>query len=261
MKSNGFTRFSHDFLNGLVQSSLTARELKVVLLIQRLTEGCHREWAVVRQCDFQSAGVGPTHIEEVKRMMISKGVILQNEEKQEYKNNGAFFYIDKELPNRLVTLVGKNLRKRPYPKGNTNLPIPVIDTLPNREELYSQIGNIPSLETATPKDNSKDKIKNNDKDIDIGDEQKDFNSIIQNPTTKKEADAVSLWEMIEPNRPESLGTYLKAVNHVSTNTLFQYASEIKQDERIMPINRGKVFTVKVYKQIFANNTSRQKIQL
>lgn len=260
MKTSGFTRFSHDLLNGILQSSLNARELKVVLLIHRLTEGCHREWAVVRQCDFQSAGIGPTHIEEVKRLMISKGVMLQNGEKQEYKNNGAFFYINKEIPNRLVTLVGKHLRKRPYPKGNANLPVPVIDTLPNREVLYSQIGNMPSLESATPKDNGKDKIKNNDKDIDIGDEQKDFNTIIQNPTTKKEADAVSLWEMLEPNRPESFGIYLKAVNHVSTNALFQYVSEIKQDEKIAPINRGKVFTVKVYKQIFANKLSGQKIQ-
>jgi len=259
MKTSGFTRFSHDLLKGILQSSLNARELKIVFLIQRLTEGCHREWAIVRQCDFQSIGIGPTHIKEVKKEILTKGAILQNGEIQEYKINEPFFIINSDLPNMLVKLVGTNLKKRSSQKRNTSLPIPVIDTLPNTEVLYSQIGNMLSLETATPKDNSKDKVKNNDKDIDIGYEQKDFNSIIQNPTTKKEADAVSLWEKLEPNCPESFGIYLKAVNHVSTTTLFQYISEIKQDERILPMNRGRVFTTKVYRQILANNLSSHKI--
>lgn len=260
MKNAGFTKFSHKLLNGLLEAELNAREYKVVLLTQRLTEGCHREWAELRLCDFQSAGIGPTHIKEVKKKMLSKGLILQNGDKQEYKNNEAYFYKDNVVKNRLVSLVGKHLKRKSSQKGNIYVPIPVIDVLPEREELYSQIGNKLSLELAIPKDNNKDKIKNNDKDRDIGYEQKDFKTIIQNPTSKKETDAVTLWEMIEPNQPESLGVYLKAVNYISTNTLFQYVSEIKQDEQIMPINRGRVFSSKVHSQILANNLSRQKIQ-
>lgn len=254
--TGGFTRFSHELLNGIIVSDLTTREIKIVLLIQRLSSGCHREWATLKQSDFQGAGITPNHIEEVKKPLLEMGVIVQNGEKPEYKINEDYFMKAEENPTRLTKLIGSHLPKRNSQKRKATIPKEGISDIPKWEEAGSQDGNSTSHDLALMKDKFIDKIKNTDKDISIGVEDRTYAEIIENPQTKIETHAVELHQMLEPDNVQSLSYYLKILHRVSVNRLYPIAREIKDDPNVAKQNMGKLFVYKTY-HIYQESTSRQ----
>lgn len=254
--TEGFTRFSHELLNGIIESDLTKREIKIILLIQRLSSGCQREWAKLKQSDFQGSGIGPNHIEEVKSPLLAMGAILQNGEKPEYKINEGYFIKAEENPTRLTKLIGSHLPKRTSQKRKATIPKEGISDIPKWEEPGSQDGNFTSHDIALMKDKFIDTIKNKDKDTSIGFEDRSYEKIIQNPQSKIESDAVELHQMLEPDNIQSFPYYLKILHRVSVNRLYPIAREIKDDPNVAKQNMGKLFVYKTY-HMFQASTSRQ----
>lgn len=242
--SGAFTRFSHQLLNGIIESELNLRQIKVILLIQRLSSGCHREWTTLKQSDFQGAGITPNHIEEVKKPLLEMGVLLQNGGKPEYKINEDYFIKAEENPTRLTKLIGSHLPKRSSQKRKATIPKEGISNIPKWEETCSQDGNSTSHDLALMKDKFIDKIKNTDKDTYIGFEDRSYEKIIQNPQSKIESDAVELHQMLEPDNIQSFPYYLKILHRVSINRLYPIASEIKNDTKVEKHNMGKLFVYK-----------------
>ncbi|GEM_PF-2554044 len=73
--SKGHTQIPHWLFQCLLLLNLSKRELKVVLLIIRLTYGCQKKWAKIIQRDLRIIGVGETHAQEVKeRTMVNNNL-------------------------------------------------------------------------------------------------------------------------------------------------------------------------------------------
>ena len=244
--SKGFTRIPHDILNGIIESRLNTRQMKIVLLILRLESGCHTEWAQLKQSDFKSARIEPSHIDEVKKPLLAMGIILQNGEKQEYKINEEYFVKDYDNPSRLVKLVGKHLSRKHSQKRKHTIPKQGTSYVPKWELSSSHNRKLYSHGLASMKDMFIDNIKYNDKEIPDGMADRPYEEIIQNPANKIESNAVELHNILEPNNVKSLSYYLKIARHSSIGYLYPIASDIKQDSSISRQSKGKEFMLKTY---------------
>ena len=149
-KNKGFTHIPHVALDSLLVLGLNKREVNTILLIIRLTYGCHRTWARLIQADLEVVGVGSSHAKETLAALLSKTLILQNAKTKEFKLNEEIlasiltetvsFRLDK-----LAHLIGRNLPRKTSQNGNTNVTEMVSSKLPKQEVSSSQNSNIDSL--------------------------------------------------------------------------------------------------------------------
>lgn len=167
----GFTAIPQDLLNALLVYALNQREIKVILLLIRLSIGCHSKWVQLRQCDLQVIGIRENHAKNVIKQILAKKIIIKNEKTGEFRLNSEFIIQEclchQEQQERLGGLIGKQL-KRVFPhKGNLELPQTGTETTPKVEAPASQTGKpvtIPKEEVpasdntgfSTPKDILKD---------------------------------------------------------------------------------------------------------
>jgi len=251
---NGFTRFPYSVLNGILLDDLKKRELKVVLLVGKLTYGCHKDWATLRQADLGIIGISASHARDTLNGLISSKRLLLNHKTKEIQINNSYF--SSKVPktetikhNKLATLVGKHIKSHSSQKSNRKLTNSGRLILPKREMSYYQKGNIKELpkrevsnlkqrDFSSPKDILKDKILNSDINT-IAD-----NKNVINFKTPGETAAYNIWKRLEPNNPLSLiTTYLWAHNQdFPTELFYVYASEIEQSNSR---NKGAVFKKKV----------------
>jgi len=56
-KMINFSQIPNELYHAFLVTSLTKRELKVCLLIYRLSKGCQKEWAKVILADFKAIGI------------------------------------------------------------------------------------------------------------------------------------------------------------------------------------------------------------
>lgn len=65
----GFTKFENQLLEKVLTSQLTKRQLKILLLVVRFSAGYQKDYAVIRQTDFEFAGLSRSCIaEELKKL-------------------------------------------------------------------------------------------------------------------------------------------------------------------------------------------------
>jgi phage replication O-like protein O len=65
----GFTKFENQLLEKVLTSQLTKRQLKILLLVIRFSVGYQKDYAVIRQSDFEFAGLSRSCIaDELKKL-------------------------------------------------------------------------------------------------------------------------------------------------------------------------------------------------
>lgn len=262
--NKGFIHIPHHIYNVLPLINLSLRERRAIDLIIRLTYGCHLEWVKLKQADFSTVKIGPTHAKNVINRLIEKEIIIKNKNNSSYKLNENFIatkltqLVTNDL-DRLRKLVGMQLKKRYSQIGNSETTDLITQNLPYKEEQNYQNSNtnsLPNVEVSASDSVGLLEIKDilninkytSDKDIEIADNNfsfKDINPDTFTPETNGEYEAHECWKRLEPHNKKSfLTTYLSAYRQGLPLNLFgQYASEIEQDPSIQ--NRGAVFNAKV----------------
>lgn len=71
----GFTKFDNALLQKILASQLTKRQLKILLLVIRFSAGYQKPYAVLRQRDFQCAGLSPTCIRQELGKLVAMRVV------------------------------------------------------------------------------------------------------------------------------------------------------------------------------------------
>lgn len=259
--SKGHTQIPHWLFHCLLLLDLSERDWKVAMLLIRLTLGCQKKWAKLRQCDLKAVGINENHAKEVLIRLLEEKVIVLNEKIDAYA-------VNEELPNlgslhyeSLRALVTKQLLKTESSQnGNYKLPEMGSNTFPQKEEPTSQNGKItpfPNRELsisdnkgfATPKDILKISKYSDKYSVAVNNTSKDEFQVITpkgfQPSNEGEAAALYAWENLEPNNLLAFSTtYYRAYKRGLPPSLFyQFTSEIKQDVSIK--NRGAVFNSKL----------------
>jgi len=259
--SKGHTQIPHWLFHCLLLLDLSERDWKVTMLLIRLTLGCQKKWAKLRQCDLKAVGIKENHAKEVLIRLLEEKVIVLNEKLNAYA-------VNEELPNlgslhyeSLRALVTKQLVKTESSQnGNYKLPETGSNIFPQEEESTSQKGKItpfPNREFsisdnkgfATPKDILKINKYSDKYDVAVNNTSEDGFQVIApkgfQPSNEGEAAAYEAWNQLEHNNLLAFSTtYYRAYKLGLPPALFyQFVSEIKQDESIK--NRGAVFNSKL----------------
>jgi len=259
--SKGHTQIPHWLFHCLLLLDLSERDWKVTMLLIRLTLGCQKKWAKLRQCDLKAVGIKENHAKEVLIRLLEEKVIVLNEKLNAYA-------VNEELPNlgslhyeSLRALVTKQLVKTESSQnGNYKLPETGSNIFPQEEESTSQKGKItpfPNREFsisdnkgfATPKDILKINKYSDKYDVAVNNTSEDGFQVIApkgfQPSNEGEAAAYEAWNQLEHNNLLAFSTtYYRAYKLSLPPALFyQFVSEIKQDESIK--NRGAVFNSKL----------------
>lgn len=156
-KMKNFSQIPNELVHAFLVISLTGRELEVCILIYRLSKGCQKEWAKIIPADFKAIGIGDSHIKEVLEALFSEAILIQNEKTKELKLNitKILSVAEEKYPARLERigdLIHKQLRKKTYQKGNTDIPKMVSISLPKEETITYQNSNphpLPKREIST----------------------------------------------------------------------------------------------------------------
>lgn len=70
-----FTRISNELFEAILLSNFKKRQLNIILLVIRLSYGCGRKYAVLRQADFKIIGIDKSDIKKELDQLIQSGVL------------------------------------------------------------------------------------------------------------------------------------------------------------------------------------------
>lgn len=263
----GFTQLPHSIGNILPLINLTGRGYKVIDIVIRLTYGCNRRWAKLKQHDLQIVDIAPNHAKEVLTSLLNNRIIIKNGNKKEYRLNEEYITstFTQKVENKLAglrELVGKQLAKETYRNGNNILPEKGSFNLPNREVTTSQNSNkngLPKREIlaseehnfSTPKDilnKSKYIDKKKDNTYKVGSKTIDPDFFIpRNPT---EFEMIETFRRLEGEKKESFPFYLSALKKGLPEDKFrEFRENILRTPKVK--NKGALFVKKV-KEYFEN---------
>ncbi len=259
--SKGHTQIPHWLFHCLLLLDLSERDWKVTMLLIRLTLGCQKKWAKLRQCDLKAVGIKENHAKEVLIRLLDAKIIVLNEKIDAYA-------VNEELPNlgslhyeSLRALVTKQLLKTESSQnGNYKLPEMGSNTFPQKEEPASQIGKItpfPNRELlssvnkgfTSPKDILNISKYSDTYSVAVNNTSTDEFQVIApkgfQPSNEGEAAAYEAWNQLEHNNLLAFSTtyYAAYKKGLPASLFYQFVSEIKQDETIK--NRGAIFNSKV----------------
>ena len=259
--SKGHTQIPHWLFHCLLLLDLSERDWKVTMLLIRLTLGCQKKWAKLRQCDLKAVGIKENHAKEVLIRLLDAKIIVLNEKIDAYA-------VNEELPNlgslryeSLRALVTKQLLKTETSQnGNYKLPEMGSNTFPQKEEPASQIGKItpfPNRELlssvnkgfTSPKDILNISKYSDTYSVAVNNTSTDEFQVIApkgfQPSNEGEAAAYEAWNQLEHNNLLAFSTtyYAAYKKGLPASLFYQFVSEIKQDETIK--NRGAIFNSKV----------------
>lgn len=259
-QEEGFVRLNHSLYHALLTCDLTVRQLKVVLLVLRLTIGCQRKWAKLIQADLKIVGVTASHARQVVDELLNKTILIQNEKTGEYRLNERYFILDdkkRKRLERLTHLIGIQIYK-PSQNGNPVNPKVVTHDFPIQQQSSSQFSNVEPLPNekllalenvyfASPKDNDKNNIKHNVKENIAA--ISSFNKVNSRvdphtfiPETEAQKYALYAWENIEPHKPDSFNFYLWCASRGLPADIFdQFTNDVLSHEYDNP---GAMFNTK-----------------
>ncbi|MFA7468347.1 MAG: replication protein [Desulfotomaculaceae bacterium] len=70
-----FTRISNELFEAIILSNFKKRQLNIILLVIRLSYGCGRKYAVLRQADFKIIGIDKSDIKQELLLLAQSGVL------------------------------------------------------------------------------------------------------------------------------------------------------------------------------------------
>lgn len=89
--SKGHTQIPHWLFHCLLLMDLSERDWKVTMLLIRLTLGCQKRWAKLRQCDLKAVGIKENHAKEVLIRLLEQKVIVLNEKINAYAGGDRLY--------------------------------------------------------------------------------------------------------------------------------------------------------------------------
>jgi len=255
-RKDGFIKFPTAIYDSLLTTSLAGRELKVVLLIIRLTYGCQQQSCRIRQTDLKAIGIQPSHAKEVLNKILCVGAAEVTRGRYSFSLSWLSANTDSLRQELLTPLIGSNLPRRSQ-NGKAQLTQLGRAGLPKEEDASSQNGNyikIPNQELSTSGNPDSGQAKDSvqipviNSDIESYADLNDFK-----PKTAAEDAALRAWQFLEPSKPRSFGLYLKAARSGMTADDFdRFVAEIKQSPSTR--NKGAVFAMK-YKDLMVKRMS------
>ena len=85
----GFTKVDNRILEKLITSDLTKRQIKIILLILRLSSGCQKSYALLERKDFKVAGIDRRHVKREIEKICSLKILNFDSERKIYWINDA----------------------------------------------------------------------------------------------------------------------------------------------------------------------------
>ncbi len=112
-----FTRISNELFEAIILAGFKKRQLNIILLVIRLSYGCGRKYAVLRQADFQVIGIDKSDIKKELLLLVECGVLTVNGERVALNKDYDRWRIPRARPagpERFKQILKRNLaEKRP----------------------------------------------------------------------------------------------------------------------------------------------------
>lgn len=89
MKTMGFTKVDNRILEKLITSDLAKRQIRIILLILRLSSGCQKNYALLERKDFKVAGIDRRHVKREIEKICSLKILNFDSERKIYWINDA----------------------------------------------------------------------------------------------------------------------------------------------------------------------------
>jgi phage replication O-like protein O len=140
----GYTRIPNRLFNAILIAPYNKRQIKIILLIVRLTYGCGKGSVALKQADLSSIGIDETHAKEALQPLIANQILSRNETTHKVRINyddliNNIFKDNQKKLNKLQALIGKNLVKSDYSNGNKKATKIVSYSLPRKQNETNQI--------------------------------------------------------------------------------------------------------------------------
>lgn len=260
--NKGFTPIPVRVLNGILAASLTELEIRILLLVCRLSYGCRCHWATFILKDMLAIGIAENHASEIVNKLIRAGWLLRNPfNRYEYRVNDDLLGEESNIMERhsettkLSSLIGKNLFKETSSNSKEKTPDNGRKHFLNTEVDTSR-KRIPNSFTLASSIDSDSKYKDIDRDIEVGTSSKEglFPKATLDPRnfevkTEDDEKAIATWKAIEPNNSNSFGFYYYAIvrKKVPHDVIDELVLEIKSKSYLE--NPGRYFVTQIKKYL------------
>ena len=145
-ENRGFVPVPRPLFDLALCHDLGKRELRLFLLVIRLTYGCRgNAWAVLRPGDLSVIGIHSSHARLCLRRLMETGLVLRDGDSHRYRAHPKYVLSDEEAEifsqrQQLKALVGKHIGRSRGRSGTEGLPALTV-------EIPAQV---PETQKATP---------------------------------------------------------------------------------------------------------------
>ncbi len=123
-----FTRISNELFEAIILADFKKRQLNIILLVIRLSYGCGRKYAVLRQSDFQVIGIDKSDIKKELDQLVQSGVLTITGERIALNKDYDCWLIPQARsggPERFKQILKRNLSEKAVGGTPTNDVLPV----------------------------------------------------------------------------------------------------------------------------------------
>jgi len=110
-----FTRLANQLLEAIILTNFTKRQLNIILLVIRLSYGCGRSYAVLRQADFKAIGLDKSDINKELQLLVQRGVLTITGERVAINKDYDGWQVAQAQPggaDRFKQLLKRNLEEK-----------------------------------------------------------------------------------------------------------------------------------------------------
>ncbi len=140
-----FTRISNELFEAIILSNFKKRQLNIILLVIRLSYGCGRKYAVLRQADFKIIGIDKSDIKQELLLLAQSGVLTITGERIALNKDYDRWRIPRAQPGgpgEFKQILKRNLAEKTV--GET--PTILVGQVGETPTFASQVGKTPTTE-------------------------------------------------------------------------------------------------------------------
>ncbi|HUD10658.1 MAG TPA: hypothetical protein VMR28_03235 [Candidatus Saccharimonadales bacterium] len=249
--TEGFTRYPNSVVDFALLGELKPLESRLLLLVVRLTFGCHREWVELIQADLIAADIAANRAKDVIASALSKGVLVRDGKSNRYQVGSRFLIHNERGQSRLDQLIHRQLSGSSE-KRNIYVPKTGTSILPKEEDdSYENSNSVVFLKqehlrvvrrkSTRPKDRLKKVYKETVKETNA--RKTTISPYDYKPHSPSQRAALAVWRYLEPDKPENFGLYVGFVKRGLPERIFyELAMAINDDNTVK--NKGAYFNKK-----------------
>jgi len=148
-----FTRISNELFEAIILADFKKRQLNIILLVIRLSYGCGRKYAVLRQSDFQVIGIDKSDIKKELDQLVQSGVLtITGERIALNKDYDCWLILQARSggPERFKQILKRNLSEKAVGGTPTNDVLPVGNSPTGPGSEVGELPTAPDLVGKTP---------------------------------------------------------------------------------------------------------------